>query len=607
MLSMAAVTAASTAIATDLPVRSPLPVFVAPDEPQFMLNQILVKFDSGITRTEAADFCMNRGATMHRVGRDLGYDVVEFPMIHSPDAGRAARDAGDHETCRRMLEEARAHVLDTVAAYESSGLVEWARPNHLFSCLMTPNDPYYTWPASWPNDSAPDQYWMIQVNPEDAWTATTGENTLIVLTDSGLDLDHPDLADNIWTNPGEVPGNGVDDDGNGYVDDMHGYDFAGNWVGDLWGSPSEDSDPDVRAGDPSCGDGDDNNLDGYADAGVGHGTMTSGAAACVINNGTSFAGAAGGAKIAMARCMSPEGTGTEAMIAAAFEYARRAPADVISSSLGGPSAMNSVRTQIQLAISAGIPVFVASGNSGANEQSYPAAYSECCAVGGAKHDDSARTSITTHGNWLDCVAASGDVSGSTWLELFWSVYVASVADANGSGSINPGDPMLAGAAGTSLAAPLVAGLGALVRSVAPAYSATQIYDQIYDHCYDIPPAGFDIETGHGRVDFSASLADWSSSSVATGPSSDSAVRVLPNPSGGEVSLLFAPGRVSEVRSVEVYDLSGRLVRTLPGSGDLLIWDGQDADGMTTPSGVYFFRVHYADGTVSAPRKLVRIR
>jgi subtilisin family serine protease len=241
---------------------------------------------------------------------------------------------------------------------------------------------------------------------------------------------------------------------------------------------------------------------------------------------------------------------------------------------------------------------------------YPAYYPECCAVGGVKHDDSGRTSITSYGDWLDCCAASGDVVGSSLTEAVWSIYVASVADANSDPGLNPGDPMLAGAAGTSLAAPLVAGLGALIRSVAPTYTASQIYSQIHDHCYDVPPSGFDIQTGYGRVDVSAALADWSLVSVGEMPAGKGvALRSLPNPSGGEVVFQLALSAGVPVRSVEIYDVAGRLLRRLDAtdSHGRLRWDGTDAAGVGVGAGVYLYRVRYADDSVSPAQKLVRIR
>ena len=90
--------------------------------------------------------------------------------------------------------------------------------------------------------------------------APPAADTLVAVIDTGIDYTHPDLAANIWTNPGEIAGNGVDDDGNGFVDDVHGYDFA-----------NDDGDP----------------MDDH-----GHGTHVAGTIAAVGNNGIGVAGVA---------------------------------------------------------------------------------------------------------------------------------------------------------------------------------------------------------------------------------------------------------------------------------------------------------------------------
>merc|ERR1719174_1607069 len=67
---------------------------------------------------------------------------------------------------------------------------------------------------------------MYMIQAEDAWNMVTGGSTIVAVIDSGVDYNHPDLAGNMWTNPGEIPGDGIDNDGNGYIDDVHGFDFA---------------------------------------------------------------------------------------------------------------------------------------------------------------------------------------------------------------------------------------------------------------------------------------------------------------------------------------------------------------------------------------------
>ncbi|MCB0334138.1 MAG: hypothetical protein KDD55_11600, partial [Bdellovibrionales bacterium] len=79
-----------------------------------------------------------------------------------------------------------------------------------------------------PNDSHYDQLWGLdKISAPAAWDETTGGNVIVAVLDTGVDHTHPDLAENMWVNTDEIPGNGIDDDNNGYVDDIHGWNFLG--------------------------------------------------------------------------------------------------------------------------------------------------------------------------------------------------------------------------------------------------------------------------------------------------------------------------------------------------------------------------------------------
>ena len=167
-------------------------------EARFVADELLVRFhDEFSDGSRAAIF------------RALGITVLDSYPSSGVVRLRIARGS---------LAEAQRQLL-------AADLVEFAEPNyHLHVAQVVPTDPRYA-----------EQQAAIyqQLDGPGAWRVSTGSRDIVVaLVDSAVDLDHPDLAANIWTNPAEVPGNGEDDDGNGFIDDVHGYDFVGNWAGD---------------------------------------------------------------------------------------------------------------------------------------------------------------------------------------------------------------------------------------------------------------------------------------------------------------------------------------------------------------------------------------
>ncbi|PKL61210.1 MAG: hypothetical protein CVV31_12595 [Methanomicrobiales archaeon HGW-Methanomicrobiales-2] len=230
-------------------------------------------------------------------------------------------------------------VTEAVDAYSRNPDVLYAEPNYYYYADAMPDGPQYqelpdftpapTAPPAQgggggagriPNDPEFGKLWGLHntgqtingrtgttdadIDAPEAWSITTGSRDVIVaVIDSGVMYTHPDLAANIWTNPGEVPDNGFDDDNNGYIDDVYGWDFY-----------DADNDP-----------GDFN----------GHGTHCAGTIAAAGNNSLGVAGVMWDAKIMPLRFLGPDGRGDTAGAVLAIRYATEMGADVISCSWGG--------------------------------------------------------------------------------------------------------------------------------------------------------------------------------------------------------------------------------------------------------------------------------
>jgi len=270
-----------------------------------------------------------------------------------------------------------------------------------------------------PNDPYfPLQWWLSYINTPAAWDIEIGDSTVIIANvDLGVDIDHPDLAPLVWRNPEENGGvSGVDDDGNGWIDDIYGWDFV-------------DNDPDPR---PEDGD--------Y------HGTHTSGIALAATNNGIGGAGVARNCRLMSVRA----GNGNE--IYYGYEgiyYAAHTGAKIISLSWGGYGFSQFEQDVVEDAQAMGCLLVGAAGNEALSSEHYPSAYD--AVIGVAALDQSGqKADFSNWGIWVD-IAAPGVAIFSTMPNNQWD-YLS----------------------GTSMAAPVVAGVGALAASLHPEYNGQQL-------------------------------------------------------------------------------------------------------------------------------------
>lgn len=230
---------------------------------------------------------------------------------------------------------------ELISFYQKNSQVEYAEPNYLYQAALIPNDTLFG-----------QQSYLSEINAVQAWNLSNGSGRIIIaLLDSGVDIDHPDLKNNLWINEKEIPGNGIDDDENGYTDDVNGWDFITNSY-----------DPRPKLTVP------------YTETGIKHGTVVAGIALAEGNNNQGIAGVAWRGQIMSLRVLDGTGTGDTQTVAKAIDYAREQGAHIINLSFVGDGYSQTLETAIKKANEAGILIVAAAGNEihdGVNMDIYP--------------------------------------------------------------------------------------------------------------------------------------------------------------------------------------------------------------------------------------------
>lgn len=387
--------------------------------------------------------------------------------------------------------ESKEDIRDIVMAYRAlKDIVAWAEPEYKkqlisaeskhFSAMdetlsrWTPNDPYYGYQWHYHNTGQTGGTVDADIDLPEAWDLETGHPDVVVaVIDQGIQTNHPDLAGNMWINPGETPGNGIDDDSNGYVDDVYGYNFA-----DATGT--------ISAGD--------------------HGSHTSGTIAAVTNNSTGVSGIAGG---------SGSGDGVRLMSCQVFSTYNGGfeLASIYAADNGAPISQNSwgytsegvydqsVMDAIDYfnangggaVMDGGITIFAA-GNDGSSGNWYPACYSGCFAVAATNHED-VRSWYSNYDTWVDVSAPGGETSSASAEGVLSCVTGSNYAYMQG----------------TSMACPHVSGVAALVvsylhrvgSSITNTDLANLLRDTTDDHYYANP--SYTGMLGTGRINAHSAL------------------------------------------------------------------------------------------------------
>lgn len=396
--------------------------------------------DSQILVTVTASSLANENEKMaqEESGLFYGVEIDGLEMLMELPAEAQGDDSGQQVILLTLKNSGRDNVVEAVEKLTLNAEIGYAEPDYVLQLREDPNDTYYSY-----------QYNMPKISAPDAWGMTIGSSSVVVgVVDTGIDYTHFDLADNMWINPGEIAGDGIDNDGNGYIDDIYGWNFADN-----------------------------NNevMDGH-----GHGTHVAGIIGAVGNNSLGVTGVCWNVKLAAIKIMDNNGYATLSGIIAAIQYAKDMGIDITNNSWGwdddSPLLKNAIDSYDGLFVCAVTNAKIDIDAS----LSYPECYgSECDEILSVANSNSDDVIISGYGKNTVHLAAPGTSIFSTFpTSLSSSGYGYST--------------------GTSMAAPHVAGTAALLRSVDPTLTISEIKEIILNSVDPVSGLSSQLITG-GRL------------------------------------------------------------------------------------------------------------
>lgn len=371
--------------------------------------------------------------------------AVEMKRVfrHPPRGWKNEVAAANAGLDRWLLVDLGADRQDLPALLESfqaQPSVEFADSLHRIQIADTvPDDPDFGQQYSLQNG---------KLGAPKAWDIQKTSTHVTAVLDTGVQLNHPDLTRNIWVNQGEIPNNGIDDEGNGFIDDRRGYDIYYD--------------------------------DNQADDQFGHGIHCAGIVGARANNATQVAGVCWRVPVMPVKMLSNGGGGTDAIAARGMVYAADNGASVFSMSWRFFSEIPLVKAAVDYATDLDIVLVGAAGNEGDQQKKWPAAYDKVMGISATNASDR-KTSWSSYGNWIDMSAPGDNI-----LNLYLGSSTARLS-------------------GTSMSAPHVAGAAALIREVNPGLNARDTRWVLNYSALDLGADGFDNSFGWGRLDLLAAV------------------------------------------------------------------------------------------------------
>jgi len=408
--------------------------------PEYVPGEVLVKFKT-VTAGEEPEVIkqMRKKRSIQKLQLEPIFSAVKSKeqeltvhatsTLNTQEIDKIAEQKKELSKIYKLTFDENLDISELVSELEEDPSVEYAEPNYIYTTQVTPNDPYFSDQWGLHNTGQTGGTADADIDAPEAWDISTrSEDVIVAVIDTGIDYNHPDLADNIWTNPDEIPGNNIDDDNNGYVDDINGWNFAYN------------------------------NNDPMDD--VGHGTHVAGIIGAVGNNNIGITGIAWKTSMMALKFLNSDGSGYADDAARAILYASNNGAKITNNSWGGGPFSNTLRDAIQFSQELNVFFVAAAGNSTSNIDripSYPASYNidNIISVAATDKNDSfayfSNSGLTT----VDLTAPGVDI--------------LSTLPNNGYGKKN----------GTSMAAPHVTGALALLLSKSPNYSLLKLKDILF--------------------------------------------------------------------------------------------------------------------------------